>query len=254
MANQWFKFYGSEYLSDPKMLGLSAIERSCWLTLLCYASLSENNDGKIRGLSEELLLAQSGVRINDTTLKVLSRFVDMKMIQVDTDLIQVLNWEKRQKVYAEGYLRVKHWREKKRVETEKKRQEENRVEENRIEKKDMIILFENFWDLYPNKVAKKKTFTSWINLELTQRLYDKIIESLKAHKESDRWNNGFIPQPTTWINQERWDEILQKAKVEEKKPYYNGDPIVVKNGRRYVIVKSGEWLQYAGKESEIEYK
>ncbi len=216
MANQWFKFYGAEYLSDPKMLGLSPVEKSCWLTLLCYASLTENNDGKIRGLSEELLLAQSGVRINDTDIKVLLKFSDMKMIQIDNDVIQVINWEKRQKVYAEGYLRVKNWREKKRAETEKIRQEENREEENRIEKKDMIELFENFWDIYPAKVAKKKTFTSWMNIEMTKSLYDKIIESLKAHIVSERWGKGIIPHPTTWLNQERWDEKLAEK---EKKPY-----------------------------------
>jgi len=119
---------------------------------------------------------------------------------------------------------------------------------------DMSDKFEVFWDLYPTKVAKKKSLQAWTKIKLTENLFQQIIQSLKAHKESDRWSRGIIPHPTTWINQERWDEVLQKAKVEEKKPYYKGDPIVVKNGRRYVIAKSGEWLQYAGKESEIEYK
>ncbi len=40
----------------------------------------------------------------------------------------------------------------------------------------------------------------------------------------------------------------------KKKPYYLSDPIVEKYGKRYVIVKSGEWLLFAGKESDVEWK
>lgn len=114
-------------------------------------------------------------------------------------------------------------------------------------------LFETFWNEYPNKVAKKKTLSSWEVILPNQELFDKIINAVKAHKESERWSKGIIPHPTTWLNQERWNEVLLKEKPVEKKPYYKGDPMVQKHGKWYVIVK-GQWLEYAGKQSEIEYK
>ncbi len=53
----------------------------------------------------------------------------------------------------------------------------------------------------------------------------------------------------------KWLELDQlKPKEAVKKPFYQGDPIVEKFGKRYVVVKSGEWLLFAGKEKDIEWK
>lgn len=62
MANQWFKFYGGEYLSDPKIGRLSPAERSCWITLLSMASMSDR--GIIKYLDTDDLLEKSGIRHN----------------------------------------------------------------------------------------------------------------------------------------------------------------------------------------------
>jgi hypothetical protein len=68
MANQWFKFYGMEYLSDPKMLTLTTAQRSCWVTLLSYASISEL-PGEVRYLTEEQLMLQAGVEFGSDEWK-----------------------------------------------------------------------------------------------------------------------------------------------------------------------------------------
>ncbi len=55
----------------------------------------------------------------------------------------------------------------------------------------------------------------------------------------------------------KWPEIDKlKAKEKEKKPYYCGDLMVKskRNGKWYVIDKSGEWLEFAGKEEDIEWR
>ena len=55
----------------------------------------------------------------------------------------------------------------------------------------------------------------------------------------------------------KWLE-LDKLKPKEivKKPYYQGNPMVWSETKRkwYVISPEGEWLEFAGKESEIEWK
>lgn len=48
--------------------------------------------------------------------------------------------------------------------------------------------------------------------------------------------------------------LWQADKLEKpKRPYYLGDLVVEKNGRKYVI-HQGEWLEFAGLEKEIEYR
>lgn len=130
---KWFKFYGQDYLSDPKMLSLSASERSCWITLLCYSSVNDN--GMITFLSEEQLMIQAGLDFQndewDRVRGIVEKLVKLQMIQNDNGMITVLNWKKRQETSLTSYERVKRWREKKRVDNEKITLEENRIEEKR---------------------------------------------------------------------------------------------------------------------------
>ncbi len=55
----------------------------------------------------------------------------------------------------------------------------------------------------------------------------------------------------------KWLE-LDKLKPKEivKKPFYFGDPMVWSQAKQrwYVIDKGGQWLEFAGKEAEIEWK
>jgi hypothetical protein len=117
---QWFKFYGQDYLSDPKMLALTASERSCWITLLSYASVNDN--GMITFLSENQLMIQAGIELNsnewEKTKGVVKKLEKLKMITLDNaddnETIQIKNWKQRQEIKLTGYERVKKYREKKR--------------------------------------------------------------------------------------------------------------------------------------------
>src|SRR3990167_4072286 len=100
MANQWFKLYGSEYLSDPKMKSLTASERSCWLSLLCYASVS-SVEGEVMHLTEKQLLLDAGVDPMgeewDKTVGVLKRFEQLGMIKTgNANQIVIAHWGDRQ--------------------------------------------------------------------------------------------------------------------------------------------------------------
>ena len=55
----------------------------------------------------------------------------------------------------------------------------------------------------------------------------------------------------------KWLELDRlKPKEIVKKPYYRGDPMVWSQAHKkwYVIDESGQWLEFADKESEIEWK
>ena len=151
MANQWFKMYGGEFLSDPKIQGLSGDERSCWLTILCLASAS-TIEGRIEFLNLTSLYRMSGVNMitNDNEVDVITKFQQLKMLKKNSDgSIDVINWNKRQEKSMTGYERVKKYRQNKAILTDDNamitplitndnandnpRIEENRIEENRIE-------------------------------------------------------------------------------------------------------------------------
>ena len=212
---KWFKFYGQDYLSDPKILMLSPAERSCWITLLCYASVNDN--GMITFLTEEKLMFQAGLDPTreewDFTSGVLEKFKTLQMITYDNDLITVKNWNKRQETSLTSYERVKRFREKKRIDNAKITLEENRIEENRIDTNTNTFIhhdeiFNQFWDKYPKKVGKNKTLGIWQRKKLESQL-PVILDFIEKASVTDRWRKGFIPDPTTFLNQERWNDGLE---------------------------------------------
>lgn len=118
--NQWFKFYGGEYLSDPKIASLTPQERSCWVTLLCLSSIS-STPGTVEYLTVEALLQKSGIVWDpyepdewDRAKTVLDKFVRMKMVTKNEEgVIEILNWTKRQDTLMTAAERQAKYRENK---------------------------------------------------------------------------------------------------------------------------------------------
>ncbi len=77
--------------------------------------------------------------------------------------------------------------------------------------------FDLFWEHYPKKVGKKK-----VQDKFNSNNYpiDLIIKNIELQKKSDQWQNQqYIPNPETYLNQERWtDEVV--LKVEDDDPIY----------------------------------
>lgn len=162
MANQWFKFYGGEYLSDTKILQLDAEERSCWVTLMCLASQSET--GEIKFLCEDQLLAMSGVK--SAKNGILKKFEDLHMIRFCNGNVTLINWEKRQ--YSEGYSRVKKFRDKKCNAKANDRIEENRIEKNIPEWVDKKVWEQ--WVAYRKEIKKSlKPSTTKLQLAFLEK-------------------------------------------------------------------------------------
>jgi len=89
-------------------------------------------------------------------------------------------------------------------------------------------LFDTFWKEYPRKVAKPKARESFIRINPDQELTQKMIAAVKAQKQTEQWrkdNGKFIPHPTTWLNQRRWEDQLTADVVSDEieRPYMDGD-------------------------------
>lgn len=206
MANQWFKFYGGEYLSDPKIERLSPIERSCWITILCMASMGA--DGVIEYLTVESLLNRSGIQFDpyhpeewEKALGVLVKFKNLKMIDCKDDgTIIVLNWEKRQEHaltpaerMAKMRAKAKENKDKEAVSYENVTKpvtnvtlEENRIEENREEKKIQI----------PTELPSKEASDSKPKRKKIQNTDPEEIPPF----ESSSWVSSLLDSPQLHIN------------------------------------------------------
>ena len=81
-----------------------------------------------------------------------------------------------------------------------------------------LLLFNRFWNMYPRKVKKKKSLEIWKRQKL-DRLADQIIADVKKRSAVDqRWINGYIPDPTTYMNGERWNDEIDKKEVVTNRP------------------------------------
>jgi DNA-binding transcriptional ArsR family regulator len=74
--------------------------------------------------------------------------------------------------------------------------------------------FAQFWKLYPRKVDKAKAEKAWHKLDITDELFSVIVGALARQRQSVDWlksGGQYIPHPTTWINGQRWEDVLQPA-------------------------------------------
>ena len=77
--------------------------------------------------------------------------------------------------------------------------------------------FDLFWEHYPKKVGKKKVQDKF---NANNYPIDLIIKNIELQKKSDQWQNQqYIPNPETYLNQERWtDEVV--LSVADDEPIY----------------------------------
>jgi len=69
--------------------------------------------------------------------------------------------------------------------------------------------FDEFWEVYPRKVGKSVAKKAWDKIKPTAEFQAKILDAIACQKKSLQWqrdNGQYIPHPTTWLNQERWDD------------------------------------------------
>lgn len=202
MANQWFKFYGGEFLADTKISRLTPAERSCWVTLMCLASMSE--DGVIKYLTVESLLDKSGIKWNpydtgdyENCQNVLTTFSSLMMISVSNDVseIKIINWSKRQETSLTNAERQSKFREKHKENKDSNKKVTNecyksnaRIEENRIDTLETLNTKIPSVDLKTKKKDKKKDMT-WKQYKEDEIQLDEDYSPPQEEKSKKTWND-----------------------------------------------------------------
>lgn len=83
--------------------------------------------------------------------------------------------------------------------------------------------FEAFWQAYPNKTGKQAAEKEWSRLKPDAELTKALLQAVEYQKSWDRWQRGYIPNPSTWLHQQRWlDE--RPAEYANGKNVYPGQP------------------------------
>ena len=79
--------------------------------------------------------------------------------------------------------------------------------------------FESFWSVYPRKVRKQDALKAWRSAKLA-KIADKIIADVKKRCETE-WKGAemqYIPHPTTYLHQKRWEDETAPTERIERQP------------------------------------
>lgn len=67
--------------------------------------------------------------------------------------------------------------------------------------------FLTFWNTYPRKTGKGAAWKAWKNADRPE--LEVILNAIRKARQSPEWlkeRGAFIPHPSTWLNQARWED------------------------------------------------
>lgn len=226
--------YDNELKPNEKLLygEISALTNrngECWASNDYFAKLYDKSKDTVSDwismLNKKGYISVELIR-NETTKAIEKRIIRINHLLANIDLVPVKS--------PIGYR-------KKSLEGIGKKTEENNTSINNTSiniKEINKERFELFWKEYPRKVNKFKT-EEWFNKNsLTDEQFDLIITKLKKYKDTTDWkkdNGKYIPYPTTWLNQKRWeDDVIS---------------ISESNNPNNIVKYSDEWWKKLGSDS-----
>lgn len=131
-------------------------------------------------------------------------------------IITIVNWDKYQ-----GKEQQKEQQSNNRVTTEEQQSNTyNNVNNVDNVNKRYICSFENFWEVYPKRVAKKKAKDIYNRLATSKKTEEYIMQGLQNYIKkwrSEKTDIQYIPNPTTWLNQKRWEDEIKISNIQFNK-------------------------------------
>jgi hypothetical protein len=71
--------------------------------------------------------------------------------------------------------------------------------------------FADWWAVYPKKVKRKDAESLWARRKFDVIADQLIADVLNRTANDDGWQRGYVPDPTTYLNQERWNDEVRAA-------------------------------------------
>lgn len=66
--------------------------------------------------------------------------------------------------------------------------------------------FDAWWAAYPNKVGKRDARAAYDRAMRRGANPAALLEAVASQQSWARWLEGYVPNPATWLNQDRWDD------------------------------------------------
>lgn len=103
--------------------------------------------------------------------------------------------------------------------------------------------FEEFWKVYPKKVAKADARKAWLQTKDVRPDIAKLVYAITAACKTEQWMRGggqFIPYAATWLRGERWEDELEVKlpDVVNEKPWHESATGIEAKGKELGIVPS----------------
>lgn len=208
-----FQFYVKDWLSDSQLRMASPSTRGIWIDVLCFMWTAPEK-GKITFDSHEIFARMVGANIEEIRLFIAEAnslsFCDISVMDNNTVTVCNRRMQREEKERKNNRDRQRRFREKQSNNekvTPLSSTASASAKKKTIQKESSR--FSDFWEAYPNKTGKKPCEIKWKSRKL-DRLADTIIADIRNRIENDRkWVEGFIPNPLTYINQDRWNDQIE---------------------------------------------
>lgn len=226
---KWLRLW-TEWGHDPKVQTMPEHMQRRHLMLLCLRRQCDTCT-----LSEEEIALYMRISMDDLQ-ETKELFRRKKFIDNGWNVLQ---WDDRQFPSDRSTERVRKHREKLKkeesdvTETSPKRfsngssnaPEQIRTEQIRKEKDIYGQNFASFWSAYPKKAGKGYAHQCWQKIKPPKPTLKEILDSLEEHKNSLQWkrDHQYIPNPSTWLNQRRWEDEPLEGEGSWKKKYLTKD-------------------------------
>lgn len=205
--------------------------------LYFHLSMQADDDGFVDNWKS--IMRMTGKKEDDLKILITKSFV----IPFESGLLVIRHWKLNNYIQKDRYKETIHKEEKEQLTTDKNNVynldtkcilsiDKNRLDKISIDKSNIYgeniaektskskkdnteimeqweTQFSEFYSLYPRKV-KKQDVKKWFKKNKpSNELFSSMLNSLEQFRASKDWQKDggqFIPYPTTWLNQKRWED------------------------------------------------
>jgi len=206
---KWIRLWVDETLDGTTFTELTMEERGVWFCLLALAGrgrrpgIVEAHQGDPWEISALASYLKCSIEVLSSTILKLSQV--KKVLLDDKGIISINNWSKYQTSYEK----------RKSLSLDTAGEVEGEVEGE----EDITPYsppFCKFWEEYPKRVCKAAAYKAWKQISPDVVLIEKILKAIRIQKKSSQWQKDrgqFVPYPSTWLNQRRWEDEIQTENI-----------------------------------------
>lgn len=79
--------------------------------------------------------------------------------------------------------------------------------------------FSRWWQAWPkeHRLAKGAARREWMKLRPTPQQAEQMTEAVIAQAKGTRWKLGYVPSPSHWLRDERWEDYVEPEHISPEK-------------------------------------